>query len=380
MELVKILVSAGESSGDLYAAGLVEELQRRVPGAEFFGCPGPRMARLGVRAVIDQRKLAVVGLVEVIRHIPTIYGEYRKLIAAARAERPAVAILTDSSGFHLRVARGLKKLGIPVVYLVAPQAWAWRRNRVYQLKATVERLLCIFPFEEEFFRRYGVNAHYIGHPLVNLVRATATREEFFGRHQLDPHRPLIALLPGSRRGEITRHLPLLRESVRLISERFPGVQFVLGTPASLEDGFICAALPAVKIAAGESWNLMAHADLALLASGTVTVEAALLGVPMATFYRVSTLTWEIGRRLVDVPFYSMVNLIAGRRIVAEFIQPDATGENLAAEAGRLLADEGARQQMRLQLGDVRAQLNTAGDPLVRAADHVLATISGTDTR
>ncbi len=377
---MKILVSAGESSGDLYAATLVEELQRRLPEAELFGCPGPRMARLGVRAVIDQRKLAVVGLVEVVRHIPTIYGEYRKLIAAARAERPAVAILTDSSGFHLRVARGLKKLGIPVVYLVAPQAWAWRRNRVYQLKATVERLLCIFPFEEEFFRRYGVPAHYIGHPLVNLVRATATREEFFQRHQLDLARPLVALLPGSRRGEITRHLPLLQDTVRLISAKIPGVQFVLGTPASLEDSFIRAALPDVHIAAGESWNLMAHADLALLASGTVTVEAALLGVPMATFYRVSTLTWEIGRRLVNVPFYSMVNLVAGRKIVAELIQPEATGENLAAEAVRLLSDEAARSAMREQLGDVRRRLSTAGDPMARAADHVLATIRGTDTR
>ncbi len=376
---MKILVSAGESSGDLYAATLVEELQRRLPEAVFFGCPGPRMAGLGVRAVIDQRKLAVVGLVEVVRHIPAIYGEYRKLIAAARAERPAVAILTDSSGFHLRVARGLKKLGIPVVYLVAPQAWAWRRNRVYQLKATVERLLCIFPFEEEFFRRYGVPAHYIGHPLVNLVRATATREEFFQRHQLDLARPLVALLPGSRRGEITRHLPLLQDTVRLISARIPSVQFVLGTPASLEDSFIRAALPNVQIAAGESWNLMAHADLALLASGTVTVEAALLGVPMATFYRVSTLTWEIGRRLVNVPFYSMVNLVAGRKIVAELIQPEATGENLAAEAVRLLSDEATRTAMREQLGDVRRKLSTAGDPMARAADHVLKTIRGTDT-
>jgi lipid-A-disaccharide synthase len=158
------------------------------------------------------------------------------------------------------------------------------------------------------------------------------------------------------------------------------VQFVLGTPASLEDSFIRAALPDVHIAAGESWNLMAHADLALLASGTVTVEAALLGVPMATFYRVSTLTWEIGRRLVNVPFYSMVNLVAGRKIVAELIQPEATGENLAAEAVRLLSDEAARSAMREQLGDVRRRLSTAGDPMARAADHVLATIRGTDTR
>jgi lipid-A-disaccharide synthase len=366
---VKVLVSAGEASGDLYAAGVTRALRRRFPEAEFFGCPGPRMEAEGVRAVIDQRKLAVVGLVEVVKHLPAIYGEYRKLIAAAEKERPALALLTDSSGFHLRVARALKDRGIPVVYLVAPQAWAWRKSRVNALRRNVDRLLCIFPFEEEFFRSYGVAAYYIGHPLTRLIAPRGTREEFFERNRLSPVKPLVALLPGSRTGEIARHLGLLRETIPRVD-----AQFALATPSGLDDGFIREALPGVRIARGESWDAMAHCDVVLAASGTVTVEAALLGAPMATFYRVSALTWWLGRRMVKVPFYSMANLVAGRRIVAELIQDDATGERLAAEANRLLADANARAAMRKDLGVVARALASEGDPLERAADHAAETI------
>ncbi|MDX2180071.1 MAG: lipid-A-disaccharide synthase [Bryobacteraceae bacterium] len=366
---MKVLVSAGEASGDLYAAGVTRALGRRFPQAKFFGCPGPRMETAGVRAVIDQRKLAVVGLVEVVKHLPAIHGEYRKLIAAAEKERPALAILTDSSGFHLRVARALKDRGIPVVYLVAPQAWAWRKSRVNALRRNVDRLLCIFPFEEEFFRSFGVAAHYIGHPLTRLIAPRGTREEFFARYGLALGKPLVALLPGSRTGEIARHLPILRDTVARIE-----AQFVLATPAGLDDGFIREALPAVRIARGESWDSMAYCDVALAASGTVTVEAALLGAPMATFYRVSALTWWLGRRMVRVPFYSMANLVAGRRIVAELIQDDATGERLAAEANRLLADTDARAAMREDLAGVARALASDGDPLELAADHAAETI------
>jgi len=323
----------------------------------------------GVRAEIDQRKLAVVGLVEVVKHLPAIHGEYRKLIAAAERERPALAILTDSSGFHLRVARALKDRAIPVVYLVAPQAWAWRKNRVNALRRNVDRLLCIFPFEEEFFRSYGVAAHYIGHPLTRLIAPRGTRAEFFARNGLKHDRPLVALLPGSRTGEIARHLPLLRDTLPRID-----AQFVLATPLGLDDGFIREALPGVRIASGESWDAMAYCDAALAASGTVTVEAALLGAPMATFYRVSALTWWLGRRMVSVPFYSMANLVAGRRIVAELIQDEATGERLAAEANRLLGDANARAEMRRELGEVARALASEGDPLERAAAHAAETI------
>ncbi len=201
----KVLISAGEASGDLYAAGLVDALRRRNPGLEFFGCAGPRMQRTGVRAVVDAASLSVVGLVEVITHIPRIYGEYRKLLRAAKEEQPEIAILTDSPDFHLRLARRLKELNIPVIYLVAPQVWAWRKGRLPLMQRTIDRLLCIFPFEPEFFARHGIEATYIGHPLTRLIQPSAGRAELRQRFNVPDGTKLIALLPGSRKGEISRH-------------------------------------------------------------------------------------------------------------------------------------------------------------------------------
>lgn len=324
----------------------------------------------------DQSQLAVVGLAEVVTSLPRIWREYRRLVEAAERQRPDVAILTDSSGFHLRVAKALKKLGIPVIYLVAPQAWAWRQGRVKQLRRNVTKLLCIFPFEEKFFRDHGVSAHYIGHPLSNLVRPTQTRADFFESLGLDPARRLVALLPGSRRGEIGRHLPIVGDAVKQLAAGHPDLQFVLGTPAGLDSGFIGAGLKdlPVQLVRGQSWDLMAHCDVAVTASGTVTVEAALLGTPMVTFYRVSALTWFVGRPFVNVPHFSMVNLIAERRVVPELIQDDATGPNLAAEVSKLLTDTPARESMKKSLGQVSSALATEGDPLQRAAAHVVELI------
>ncbi len=360
----RILVSAGEASGDLYASLVVEELRRMYPDASFFGCTGPRLRGAGVRTVVDAASLAVVGLFEVVAHIPRIWGEYRKLLAAARAERPDVAILTDSPDFHLRVARRLHRAGVPVVYLVAPQVWAWRKGRLPGMRLTIRRLLCIFPFEEEFFRKAGIDATFIGHPMAGLVGPSCTRDEFFRKHRLDAARPLIAVLPGSRRGEAARHLPALVEAVGRIN-RERAVNAVL--PASVTTGveFFRQRIgeSPVKIIEGGSWDAMAHCDLALAASGTVTVEAALLNAPMVTFYRVTPMTYRLGRMLVDVPFYSMVNLIAGRAVVPELIQDAMTGEKIAGEALRLLGDEGARAAMRAGLREVSAALSgRAGAP------------------
>jgi lipid-A-disaccharide synthase len=354
----KFLVSAGEASGDLYASLLVEELRRAYPDAQFFGCTGPRLRAAGVRTVVDSASLAVVGLLEVLFDIPRIYREYRKLLAEARAQKPDAAILTDSPDFHLRVARKLATAGIPVIYLVAPQAWAWRKNRVKTLRDTVRALLCIFPFEEDFFRREGVNARYIGHPLAGLVRPSLTKDEFFRKHRLAAGRPLITVLPGSRRGEASRHLPALVDAAdRLYREQ--AVNLVL--PASPTTGveFFRDRLGGspIKVIEGESWDAMAHADVALAASGTVTVEAALLGTPMVTFYRVTPPSWVMGKLLVRVPFYSMVNLIAGRAVAPELMQGEMTGERIAAEARRLLQDDGARAAMKAGLAEVRDKLS-----------------------
>ena len=370
----RILVSAGEASGDLYAALVVEELKRLWPDAEFFGCTGPRLRTAGVRTVVDSTSLAVVGLLEVVGDIPRIYREYRRLVREAEAQRPNVAILTDSPDFHLRVARRLHRCGIPVVYLVAPQVWAWRKGRLPALRR-LARLLCIFPFEEEFFKREGVGATYIGHPLVQMVKPSLTREAFFRKHGLLEGRLLISVLPGSRRGEAARHLPALSDAVlRLNRECALGpLNFVLPASATTGAAFFAERIGSspVQVIEGEAWDAMAHADLVLAASGTVTIEAALLGTPMVTFYRVSWPSWIAGKLLVRVPFYSMVNLVAGRAVVPELMQGRMTGRNLASEARRLLEDAQARGEMRAGLAEVRRRLaaapGPAGDPPHRAA-------------
>jgi lipid-A-disaccharide synthase len=364
----RILVSAGEASGDLYASLVVEELRRQSPDSEFFGCTGPRLRAAGVKTVVDAASLAVVGLLEVVTHIPRIYGEYRKLLHSAEVSRPDVAILTDSPDFHLRVARKLTKAGIPVVYLVAPQAWAWRKGRVKIMRHTIKRLLCIFPFEESFFRQEGVAASYIGHPLATIVKPSLSKDEFFKKHRLASGRPLVAVLPGSRRGEVARHLPALVQAAELLN-REQAMNFVL--PASVTTGaaFFQDQIKGttIRVIEGESWDTMAHATLALAASGTVTVEAALLGTPMVTFYKVTPASWILGKLLVDVPFYSMVNLIAGRAVVPELMQGQMTGERIAAEARRLLADGPSREAMLAGLTEVRGKLSDGRSPAAQAA-------------
>jgi lipid-A-disaccharide synthase len=374
----KILVSAGEASGDFYAALLVEELRRQWPDAEFFGCTGPRLRAAGVRTVVDAASLAVVGLIEVVAHIPRIYGEYRRLLAEARRLRPDIAILTDSPDFHLRVARRLERDGIPVILLVAPQVWAWRKGRLAGMRRSLKHLLCIFPFEEEFFRREGLAATYIGHPLAGLVRPAMGRDEFFEKHGLVRNRPLVAVLPGSRRGEAARHLPVLLDAVERLN-REQAMNFMLPASAIAGTAFFEERIgrAPIRVIQGESWDAMAHADVVLAASGTVTIEAALLGTPMVTFYKVAIPSWVAGKLLVRVPFYSMVNLIAGRAVVPELMQHEMTGARLAAEARRLLVDEQARSEMRAGLAEVRRRLTSHTDSLEgSAAQRAAAIVQG----
>ncbi len=366
---MKILVSAGEASGDRYSAQLVEQLRQRLPQAEFFGCAGRGLREVGVRPVIRAEELAVVGIFEVARDIPRIYAQFRRLAAAAVAEKPALAVLTDSPDFNLRLAKKLHRAGIPVVYYVAPQVWAWRQRRVRLLRDSVDHLLCIFPFEEEFFRSHGVETTFVGHPLYGSLHPKLSRQEFCSKHGLAPEKPLIALLPGSRRGEASRHLgPVLDAVARLRRQRPMNV--VLPASTTTGKAFFAQRIsdPAVQVIDGETEDVLANADIALVASGTATVEAALLGTPMVVFYRVTTPSWIVGRMMVDVPFYSMVNLLAQRRIVPELIQSDCTGERLATEAGRLLESEQARQQMKQDLELVRHKLRGEMPAAQRAAE------------
>jgi lipid-A-disaccharide synthase len=391
---VRVFISAGEASGDLYASRVVEALRARHQHAEFFGCAGPRMQAAGVRAIVDSRSLAVAGLVEVIPHLPRIWREFRKLCRSFSDTRPDVAVLTDSPDFHLRLAKKLKRQGIPVVYLIAPQAWAWRQGRVRTMRTTIQRLLCIFPFEEQFFRERGVPASYIGHPLAGMVRPSMTRAEFLDRigvasagHGAAPPQgsvpPIIALLPGSRHGEVARHLPYVLDAAgRILRSREKSQRpvFVLALPPGFgyDESEIRHTVKfwerkegaSIQVREGITWDALAYSQLALAASGTVTVEAALLGAPMVTFYRVNELSWLLGRWLVRAPFLSMVNLVAGRRVAPELIQGEMTGDRIAAEAIRLLDDETAREEMRAGLAEVKAKLASGGDSMEKAAEWI----------
>lgn len=329
--------------------------------------------------MIDSASLAVVGLAEVVSHIPRIYSEFLRLVRFARCHPPQAALLTDSPDFNLRLARRLKRMSVPVHYLVAPQVWAWRQHRVNAIRELVDHLYCLFPFEEQWFRERGVNATYIGHPLAHSVRTTSSRSDFFAKHHLPENRKTLVLLPGSRTGELTRHLPILLETVRLLRERFT-LSVLLATPSGFRSQHALQRFrepidqSAIKVIENETWDCVGHSDLALAASGTVTIEAAILGTPMVTFYRVMPLSWFAGRRLVKAPFLTMVNLVAGRAVVPELMQDEMTPATLAGAAARLLSDEEGMSRMRTDLGNVRASLTREGDPLARVTESMLESL------
>lgn len=365
----------------MYAAGVVERLRAKLPLATFYGCAGPKLQELGVKPVIDAASLSVVGLAEVIGHLPRIYSEYRKLLRFTRAHPPAAAILTDNPDFHLRLARHLKKMNVPVFYLVAPQVWAWRQGRVKIIRKLVDKLFCLFPFEEPWFRERGVDATYIGHPLASVARVSQSRDEFFSDHDLPLDDPMVVLLPGSRAGEATRHMQIVLDAAALLRKRMrlagKDISIVLATPKGFAERGVFAIFReridalSIKVIENEAWDCIGHANLALAASGTVTMEAAILGTPMVTYYKVTALSWHAGRRLVKVPFFSMVNLIAQRRVVPELIQENMTPENIVVEAYPLLVDAVQANKMRADLAQVRVSLTRQGDPFERAAQSIL---------
>jgi lipid-A-disaccharide synthase len=376
MPETSILISAGEASGDMYAARLAAALHKRVP-VKMFGMGGPRMREAGVEIVADYREVAVVGILEVLGKLPQLIRVMGRLTREARARKPALAILTDFPGFHLRLARKLKRQGVPTVYFICPQFWAWRPWRANLVRRRFARGLCIFPFEQEWYRSRGVAADFIGHPLVGEVRATRTREQFAADMGLDPMRPIVAILPGSRPSEFQRHLPRILPACAAIGSS-RGVQFVLALAQGLNAVEIASHMQSnatLKVVEGATYDAVAAADLAIVSSGTATVETALLGTPMIVIYRVAPFTAAVARRLVRTPMFAMVNLIAGRRVVPELIQDDLTPERLAIEASRLLDSPAEREAMRAGLAEVREKLGAAG-AIDRAADIIAGMLTG----
>jgi lipid-A-disaccharide synthase len=377
MTPIPLLLSAGEASGDMYAARLATALKQRAE-VEIFGMGGPQMRAAGVDLVTDYSEVSVVGITEILSHLPSLIRAMRLLVSEAERRKPALAILTDFPGFHLRLARKLKARGIRNVYYICPQFWAWRPWRVRVVRRRFAQAFCIFPFEEKFYGEAGVPVKFVGHPLVGAVHASVDRATFLREQNFDPTRPVVAVLPGSRRAELNQHLPILRDACALI-HREVQAQFVIAaahhdTATQLREGW-APRLP-LRVVEGRTYDALASADAAIVSSGTATVETALLDVPMVVVYRVSALTAFLAKPLVRTPFFSMVNLIAGKRVVSELIQSDFTPARVSKEVLQLLREPAARAAMRANLAEVRNRLGPPG-AVDRAADAILDLVQST---
>jgi lipid-A-disaccharide synthase len=358
----RLLVSSGEPSGDLYGAELVRHLRKRLPTVTVFGVGGDRLSEQGATLVAHVRDLAVVGIIEVIRHIPTIRQALRRVITEVDRRPPDAAVLIDYPDFNLRLAGELRARGVPTVYYVSPQVWAWKRGRIRKIRETVSHMAVIFPFEEALYRDAGVPVTYVGHPLVDLVHPDSDRHGYVSGLGLDPTKAVVAILPGSRPTEVAHNLPRLIEASRIIQRRRPGTQFVLAVAPLLDARAIearCSGSP-IRVVANQTHAVVGAADLALVASGTATVETALLATPMVVVYRVAPLTYALGRPFVRVAHFAMVNLIAGREVVPELIQSRFTPDRVASEALSLLEDAVRAERMREDLAEVRRRLGGPG--------------------
>ena len=357
------MISCGEPSGDLYAAALASELRIQEPGVTITGFGGDRLRRAGARLTADFSGLSVTGLVEAARVLPRTYGIYRRLVARAREERPDVFVAVDFPDFNFRLAGALRKLGIPVVYYISPQLWAWRPGRMNTMRIIADKVLVIFPFEEALYSDAGVPVEWVGHPLLDLIPPPRARADVLRDLGLTAGRPVVALLPGSRRNEVSAILPGLVDAARIIRARIPAAQFVVPRAPHLQDDLFTALAaltgPPAVLVDGRADDVLAVADLALVASGTATVQAALHECPMVVVYRLSPLTYRLGRPFVRVSTFAMANLVAGRQVVPELIQDDFTPSRLADEALKMLEDPAVAARVRRDLGEVRARL---GDP------------------
>jgi lipid-A-disaccharide synthase len=371
-----ILLSAGEASGDMYAARLAIALKERA-NVQLFGMGGPQMRAAGVEIVVDYAEVSVLGITEVLKKLPSLRRAMRRLVDEAQRRRPPLAILTDFPGFHLRLARKLSPLSVRNIYYICPQFWAWRPWRANLLRRRFAQALCIFPFEEKFYRDAGVAVEFIGHPLVGNVKASMSRAEFCAEHGLNADKPIVTILPGSRRGEIAYHAAILAEALTQLRQAIPEVQAVVAVAPGVNRTELEACFGSgnvVRFVTGATYDALAAADLAIVSSGTATVEAALLGKPMIVIYRLSPLTAKLAKPLVCTKFFSMVNLIAGREVVPELIQDDFTPIRVASEAVSLLsASQESLEKlalMRLGLAEVTRLLGPPG-AVERAAEAIV---------
>jgi lipid-A-disaccharide synthase len=371
----RLLLSCGEASGDLYAGALIRELRALDAGVSISGLGGPHFAAAGGRLVDDYREIAVTGLTEAVAKIPRSLAAFRRLVRSAKRDKPDALVAIDFPDFNFRLARALKRLGVPVIYYISPQIWAWRPKRLETMRRIADRVLVIFPFEEAIYRDGGVPVEFVGHPLVDLAAPSASRSDFLRARGLSPTAPTVAVLPGSRPNEVSRILPDLLEAARLIQAAVPEAQFVVARAPHLDDRLFAQkgsdpGSDPFAVVEGDTDTVLASADLALTASGTATVQAALHDTPMVIVYRLSPLTYRLGRRLVTIGMIGMVNLIAGEKIVPELVQDAFTPEAVAREAIALLTDRERATRVKAGLARVRERLGGSGASR-RAAQAIL---------
>ncbi len=354
-----ILIVAGENSGEKYGADVIHEFKKKHSSCSFFGIGGTRMRDEGAELIFSIEDLSAIGIIEVISRIPHFRRMFNRLEKEIEARRPVSAVLIDSPDFNLRLARKLKKAGIPVLYYISPTVWAWRSGRLKTIKDVVSKMCLIFPFERDLYKEHGIPAAFVGHPLKEKVKTRLGREEFFKKYSLPSASRLIALLPGSRKTEIKNNLPVLIQAVGRMKKDIPAI-FLLILAESLERDYVGRFVPSqetdIQVLDEDRYEAIAYSDLALSACGTANLEAALLGTPVIAFYRVSPLTYYPFRRLLKICNYSIVNILAGKRIIPELIQRQFTGERLAQEAVELLSSENARAEMKAEFQRIAESL------------------------
>jgi lipid-A-disaccharide synthase len=360
----KIMIVAGEASGDLHGASLVQEIKRMCPDAEVFGIGGPKMARQGVGILCSTDQMAFLGFVEVLRHLPFVRRVLAQMKDALAERRPDALILIDYPGFNLKLARIAHGLKVPVMYYVSPQIWAWGRSRITKIREWVDRMVVVLPFEGEMYGRQGVRVEFVGHPLLDIVKPTVDARAFRARYGIGGGDCVVGLLPGSREQEVSRLLPVMLEAGQRIRHQLGNVHLVIGAADTLEDPTYHRALKgyrdSVVLARSATYDVMKHADLLLVASGTATLESAIIGTPMIVLYKVAPLSYVIARLLLSVPCIGLVNVVAGRKIVPEFIQGNAEPGRIATAAVEILRNGRVNAKMRSDLLQIRSLLGERG--------------------
>ena len=359
----KILIIAGEASGDLHGGKLVKSLKLKNLNLEIFGIGGERMAAAGMEIIYHIDQLAFLGFGEVIKHLPFVRKVFRHMVRVLKVRQPDVVVLIDYPGFNLRFAKAAKRLGFKVFYYIAPQVWAWGKNRSQKMAHLVDKLAVIFDFEVPLFRDAGVDVEFVGHPLLDTITTKYDRETFYNNHKLNLHDPLLALLPGSRIQEVEKMLPPLLESIKDLHRKHGKVQIVIGGAATVPEEYYYSFLreyPQTQLIQDSTYDVIAHSDAAIVASGTATLETAWFGTPFALVYKVSGLSYLIGKILIKIPYIGLVNVVAGKCIVPEILQNGVNPKILAPIMERLIFDDDYRQSMSTELRKVKNMLGRPG--------------------